>query len=61
VFKRGTCAGLKGTTPLGGHIIPMSQLGDRLLWKNAQKNEKKKRTSDKIKRIIPHRNPETTM
>jgi len=27
---------------MGGQLFPISMLGDRLLWKNVQKNEKKK-------------------
>src|SRR5580698_7704602 len=36
-------------------------VGDRLLWKKAQKKEKKKSTSDVINRIIPHRIPLATI
>jgi hypothetical protein len=36
-------------------------VGERLLWKNAQKKEKKKSTSDVINRIIPHRIPLATI
>jgi hypothetical protein len=31
--------------------------GPNELWKKAQKKEKKKHTSDKIKRSIPHLSP----
>lgn len=57
VLRRGTWRGLKIEIPEGGHIIPISLIGERLLWKKAQKKEKKKRTSEVIKRIIPHRIP----
>jgi hypothetical protein len=57
VFKRGTLNGLKGETPVGGQNRPISILGDKLLWKNAQKNEKKNNTSDVMNRIIPHFRP----
>lgn len=30
----------------GGHTLPMNILGDRALWKKAQKNEKKNIISD---------------
>jgi hypothetical protein len=60
VFKRGICNGLKGMIPAGGHIAPSSHAGARLLWKKAQKNLKKKNTSEIMKRIIPHRNPKVT-
>lgn len=39
---------------------PSSMVGDSLLWKNAQKKEMKKNTSEMINRIIPHRNPLVT-
>jgi hypothetical protein len=35
-------------------------VGDKLLWKNAQKKDKKKKISETIKRIIPHRRPNVT-
>ena len=46
---------------MGGQQVPSSTVGASLLWKNAQKNEKKKRTSDVINKIIPHRRPITTL
>jgi len=52
VFRRGTLIGLKGLIELGGHIMPISILGLIPAWKNAQKNLKKNRTSDKINRTI---------
>jgi len=57
VLRRGTLNGLNGVMPAGGQKSPTSKLGDRLLWKKAQKNEKKNNTSDVINRIIPHFNP----
>jgi len=51
---------LKGVIPNGGHRVPISTEGDSLLWKKAQKNEKKNNTSEVIKRIIPQRRPDTT-
>jgi len=60
VFKRGTWMGLNTSMFIGGHSIPTSIFGDRLQWKNAQKNEKKNITSEVINRIIPHRSPLTT-
>ena len=38
VFNNGTWKGLKTLIPKGGHTAPTSILGDKLLWKNAQKN-----------------------
>ena len=53
--------GLKGKIPLGGHLIPISTDGDKLEWKKAQKKERKKKISDVINRIIPHRIPKATL
>lgn len=44
----------------GGHILPISTLGDNLLWKKAQKKEIKKKISDKINKIIPNFKPFNT-
>jgi hypothetical protein len=55
VFRRGTLKALIGVIAVGGHVHPSSGVGARALWKNAQKNEKKKQTSERIKRIIPNR------
>jgi len=60
VFSRGTENGFKGSMPAGGQQDPSSGVGARLLWKKAQKNAKKKQTSETIKRIIPHRSPLAT-
>jgi len=46
VFIKGTLKGLKATKPIGGQMQPNSTLGERLLWKKAQKNEKKNITSE---------------
>lgn len=60
VFSSGTLNGFKGVIPVGGQQHPNSGVGDKLLWKNAQKNAKKKSTSEVINRIIPHRKPFVT-
>jgi len=60
VFKSGTLNGFNGVIPVGGQQQPNSGVGDRLLWKNAQKNAKKNKTSDVINKIIPHRSPFVT-
>jgi len=60
VLSKGTLNGFSGVIPVGGHAQPSSGVGDRLLWKNAQKNAKKNSTSDVINRIIPHRSPLVT-
>jgi hypothetical protein len=41
-------------------VDPSSIVGDRLEWKNAQKNDTKNRTSNTINKIIPHRSPVVT-
>ena len=53
VFNKGTRKGLSGFIPVGGQVTPISTLGDRLLWKKAQKKAKKKQTSDVMKSIMP--------
>jgi hypothetical protein len=60
VFRSGTLNGLSGLIPVGGQQQPSSGVGASLLWKNAQKNAKKNRTSDVMNKIIPHRNPFVT-
>jgi len=61
VFSKGTWKGLNTTKPNGGQTPPNSTLGARLLWKKAQKNLKKKKTSDTIKSSIPQRSPSSTI
>jgi len=46
---------LNTSTPSGGQVKPNSIEGARLLWKKAQKKEKKNITSETINRIIPSR------
>lgn len=60
VFNKGIWNGLKGWIPKGGQYIPISIVGANLLWKNAQKKEKKNKTSDRINKIIPQRKPVVT-
>lgn len=57
VFNRGIEKGLKDWIPAGGQQLPSSTVGDSLLWKKAQKKEKKNNTSDVINKIIPHWSP----
>ena len=57
VFNNGTSNALRGVIPIGGQTAPNSIVGDNELWKKAQKNEKKKQTSDKINKSIPHLKP----
>lgn len=60
VLRRGTEKALIGVIPVGGQVQPNSGVGASLLWKKAQKKAKKKHTSDRINRIIPHRRPFNT-
>lgn len=57
VFNRGIEKGFNGQTPEGGHVHPMSGVGERLLWKKVQKNAEKNMISDTINKIIPHSSP----
>lgn len=57
VFNKGTSNGSKASIPIGGQTAPILISGPKLPWKKAQKNEKKKHTSDKINKIIPYFNP----
>lgn len=60
VFNKGTAKAFKGLMPTGGQHEPNSIVGANLLWKNAQKKEKKNITSEIINKIIPIRNPRET-
>jgi hypothetical protein len=53
VFNRGILIGLNEIIDIGGHICPSSIVGEILLWKNAQKKETKKHTSDRMNSTIP--------
>jgi hypothetical protein len=46
-----------GCIPAGGQLQPNSTVGAKALSKKAQKIERKKKTSDTIKRIIPNMRP----
>jgi len=46
--------------PTGGQEHPNSGEGDNLLWKNAQKKDKKNITSETMNKIIPIRSPVVT-
>lgn len=53
VLRRGILIGLNDSIPLQGHICPIKISGDKEQWKKAQKNDKKKNTSEVINKIIP--------
>ena len=57
VFSNGTSNAFIVDIPTGGHTLPTSTVGTSALWKNAQKNDTKKHTSDNINNIIPSFNP----
>lgn len=60
VFNKGIWKGLNTSILKGGQIFPNSTVGDKLLWKNAQKKLIKKKISETINKIMPHRNPNVT-
>jgi hypothetical protein len=60
VLSNGILNGFSVVIPTGGQVQPSSGVGASLLWKNAQKNAKKKHTSDKINSNIPYRSPVVT-
>lgn len=61
VFNNGTSKAFNGVIPTGGHTLPISTVGTNALWKNPQKNEKKKTTSVKMNSNIPILNPLCTV
>lgn len=60
VFNKGIWKGLKIKIPIGGQTLPSSIAGERLLWKKAQKKLIKKKISEIMNKIIPHRKPNVT-
>ena len=60
VLTRGNSHGSMGCIPAGGQLQPSSTVGAKALSKKAQKIERKKKTSDTIKRIIPIMRPRWT-
>lgn len=57
VLSKGIVIGLNLLIPLHGQFCPIKISGDKDAWKNAQKKDKKKNTSDVINSIIPIFNP----
>ena len=53
VFKNGNSKGFNTSIPFGGQTHPIETAGERLEWKNAQKNPTKNIISETIKRITP--------
>jgi len=61
VFNNGTFIASNGKIPIGGQQLPIVTSGANLTWKNAQKKDKKKKISEIINKIIPHRSPISTI
>jgi hypothetical protein len=53
VFNSGNSKGLIASIPKGGHIAPNSTVGERALWKNAQKIATKNKASLTINKPTP--------
>jgi hypothetical protein len=60
LLNNGNNQGFNTGNPFGGQTPPIQILGERLKWKNPQKNEKKNITSDIINKTIPRRKPFVT-
>jgi hypothetical protein len=46
---------------MGGQSDPTSIVGVKLLWKNAQKKDTKKKISETINKAMPHRRPSSVI
>jgi hypothetical protein len=59
VFNNGTPKGLiiNSLSPMGGQTEPAKIEGDKLRWKNAQKNEKKNMISEIMNKTMPTFSP----
>jgi len=57
VLSRGNSKGLIASIPIGGHCAPSSTVGDKALWKKAQKIARKNRASDTMNRATPMLSP----
>jgi len=57
VLSKGNSNGLIASIPIGGQLAPNSIVGDKALWKNAQKIAKKNSASDTINKATPMFNP----
>ena len=53
VFNNGNSKGLIAVIPKGGQDAPNSTVGDKALWKNAQKIARKNNASDTINKATP--------
>jgi hypothetical protein len=57
VLTKGTSKGLNASIPFGGHILPISTVGEILAAKKAQKKAKKNIISETINKIVPYLKP----
>ena len=57
VFSKGNPQTSKAWILFGGQTLPTAMAGDKLTWKNDQKNAKKNITSETINKTIPKRKP----
>jgi len=57
VLSKGNSKALIASIPLGGHWAPSSTVGDKALWKYAQKMAKKNKASDTINNATPMFSP----
>jgi len=57
VFSKGILIGLKVMILAGGHLRPISHVGEILLCRYAQKNAAKNITSEVMNNSIPNFNP----
>lgn len=53
MLSKGNSKGFIGSIPRGGQLAPNSTVGDRALWKNAQKIAKKNKASETINKATP--------
>lgn len=60
VFRSGISIGLKGRMAVGGQDKPKVIVGASLMWKKAQKNEKKNIISEVMNKAIPIFKPRVT-
>jgi hypothetical protein len=58
VLANGNINGSSASIPTGGQIAPTATDGDKLEWKNAQKNGKNNIASDNKNKVIPYSNPD---
>ena len=60
MLSNGNSKGLTASIPVGGHVVPISVLGAKAVWKNVQKIAKKKKASLTINKPTPKFKPLST-